>query len=213
MTSAEITWYIAMGGLFMCILGLGMRMRSILYRPYKKDLSRPQGSPWKGVLYAFTLGMAPWEKESTRLHWMAYIRGILFHVGLFSALGVLFISPWLTRYPTWLVWAAVALTGLGAVGGLAGVGMRWMDKNLRALSIADDYFSVVITSLFAGLACATLLAPAVLPAFYVVSALLLVYIPLGKIRHCLYFFFSKFIFGRSFGQRGVLGQPKSQYVE
>jgi hypothetical protein len=213
MLAAEITWYIAMSGLLLCVLGLGLRIRSILHLPYKKDLSRPQGNPLRGVLYAFTLGMAPWEKESTRLHWMAYIRGIIFHLGVFAALGVLFSSPWLSLYPAWLTWPAVFLTGVGALAGFAGIGMRRMDKNLRILSLRDDYFSVFMTSLFTGLAFLGLLWQAALPVYHLVAGLLLIYIPFSKIRHCLYFFFAKFIFGRYFGQRGVLGQPKSQYSE
>jgi len=52
-----------------------------------------------------------------------------------------------------------------------------------------------------------------LPAFYLVAALMLVYIPFSKIRHCVYFFYSKSFFGRHFGHRGVIGQPKSEYAE
>jgi hypothetical protein len=55
--------------------------------------------------------------------------------------------------------------------------------------------------------------PSVLPVFYVVGAVMLVYIPFSKIRHCVYFFYSKFFFGLSFGRRGVIGQPGSEYAD
>ncbi|MBI5565320.1 MAG: hypothetical protein HY870_10505, partial [Chloroflexi bacterium] len=76
MTIVEITRLIAIIGSGVCVLGIAVRLRSIMNRPFKPDLARAKGSTRRGALFAFTLGMAPWEKESTRLHWLAYIRGI-----------------------------------------------------------------------------------------------------------------------------------------
>src|SRR5512140_341464 len=78
-----LTRLFAWAGLIIGLLGILLRIKDILDRPFKNDLSRPKGDARRGMLYAFTLGMAPWEKESTRLHWIAYVRGILFHVGTF----------------------------------------------------------------------------------------------------------------------------------
>lgn len=213
MTIVEITRLIAIVGFGVCVLGILLRLRSIMNRPFKQDLARAKGSVRRGVLYAFTLGMAPWEKESTRLHWLAYIRGIAFHVGTFVALAALFVSPWLEAFPAWLKIAAAVVTGLGAIFGFAGIVMRRTEENLRVLSVPDDYASVALTSLFTALASVTLIALDVLPIFYVVAAVLLIYLPFSKIRHCVYFFYSKFFFGRNFGQRGVIGQPRSPYAE
>lgn len=213
MNVTEITRIIAVVGLVLCILGLAFRIRSIMNRPYKKDNSRARGNVSRALLYAFTLGMAPWEKESTRLHWIAYFRGILYHVGIFMAFGVLFASPWLDVMPQPLIWLAIAVTAVGAVAGFAGIIMRLADETLRVLSLPDDYASVFLTSLFVTLACVALLWPVTLPVFYLVAAVMLVYIPFSKIRHCLYFFYSKFYFGLGFGHRGVMGQTGSRYAE
>jgi hypothetical protein len=210
MNSVEITRLIAIAGLVLGALGIAVRLRDIMNRPFKKDLSRARGSDWRGVLYAFTLGMAPWEKESTRLHWVAYFRGIFFHVGVFMAFAVLFASPWLSLVPQFIVWLAVLVTAVGAVAGFAGAAMRWLDKNERALSLPDDYLAVILVSLFVTLACLALLWSAALPGLYVVAGVMSVYIPFGKIRHCVYFFYSKFFFGLGFGHRGVIGQPGSE---
>ena len=99
------------------------------------------------------------------------------------------------------------------MAGFAGIWMRLAEENLRALSLPDDYFSVFLTSLFTALAFAVLLWPVTLPLFYVVAAAMLIYIPFSKIRHCVYFFYSKFFFGQSFGHRGVIGHPASEYSE
>lgn len=202
-----ITRWIAVIGLVLGALGVLFRLREILNRPFKHDLARARGSVRRGVLYAFTLGMAPWEKESTRLHWLAYLRGIFFHLGVFAAFAVLFASPWLASFPRWLVWVGLAFTGVGALFGIAGIPMRRAGENERLLSTPDDYFSVLLTSIFALLAFSVLIEAAFLPIFYLVTALLAIYIPFGKIRHCVYFFYSKFFFGLTFGRRGVIGQP------
>lgn len=217
MTLLAITRIFALLGLGIGLLGILLRINEIMRRPFKQDLARPRGSERRGILFAFTLGMAPWEKESTRQHWLAYIRGILFHVGIFTAFGVLFaslwLSPWLALLPGWVMWIALALTAAGAVFGFLGIPMRLKGPNERLLSLPDDYFSVFLTSLFIALAAVVLLAPAWLPVFYVVTGVMSIYIPISKIRHCVYFFYSKFFFGYGFGRRGVIGQPKSEYSE
>jgi hypothetical protein len=229
------TRWIAIIGLGIGLVGILLRLKEIMNRPFKEDLSRPRGSLRRGILYAFTLGMAPWEKESTRQHWVAYLRGIFFHLGIFAAFGVLFASPWLAASGPvaasagWLVWGfarsaallIATLTGLGAILGYAGIVIRLRGENERALSLPDDYASVALTSTFTALACLTLLAaalPALQPAFallaalfYLVTAVMAVYIPFSKIRHCVYFFYSKFFFGFNFGRRGVIGQSKGEF--
>jgi len=208
-----ITRIIAIFGLALGLLGILLKIKDTMNRPFKQDLARERGSVSRAVLFAFTLGMAPWEKESTRIHWIAYLRGIFFHIGIFMAFGVLLVSPWLEALPAWLIWIAAAITGLGAVLGFAGIFMRLNGPNERLLSLPDDYFSVFLTSLFITLAFGTLLWASLLPVFYVVTGVLGAYIPISKIRHCVYFFYSKFFFGMSFGYRGVIGQSKGKYAE
>lgn len=208
-----ITRIIAIIGLALGLLGILLKLKEIMNRPFKVDLARERGSVGRAILFAFTLGMAPWEKESTRIHWIAYLRGIFFHLGIFMAFGVLIASPWLNLIPAWLIWLAVGITGFGALFGFAGIVMRLAGPNERALSLPDDYASVFLTSLFISLAFGTLLWPAVLPAFYVATGIMGAYLPISKIRHCVYFFYSKFFFGMSFGRRGVIGQPKGKYAE
>ena len=127
------------------------------------------------------------------------------------AFAVFFVSPWLAAVPLLFSGLAMLVTAAGAVAGFAGIWMRWSEENLRALSLPDDYFSVLVSSSFVALAFAALLWPVTLPVFYLVAAAMLVYIPFSKIRHCVYFFYSKFFFGQGFGRRGVIGHPESDY--
>jgi hypothetical protein len=213
MNTLSITQILVLAGFGICVLGILLRLREIMNRPFKKDLSVSRGSSRRGILFAFTLGMAPWEKESTRLHWLAYLRGIFFHVGIFAAFGVLLLSPWLVNLPQPLLWLLAIITVLGAVFGFAGIAMRLAGENERALSLPDDYFSVFLTAAFIALAATALFLPQALPVFYLITAVMLVYIPISKIRHCVYFFYSKFFFGAGFGHRGVIGDSKNQFQE
>lgn len=186
------------------LLSFGWRLRNFnaLSRPV--DHSSPKGDPLAGVLYAFTLGMAPWAKESTRRHWMAYMRGVAFHLAIFLGLALLLAGPWMGSFPGGWRTGLALVTGLGTLLGLAGFVARLVERNLRALSTPDDYFAVLLVSLFLAAATAALLNLALLPIFYFVSAVMLVYAPLGKIRHCIYYAYSRLFFGKFVGRRAVL---------
>jgi hypothetical protein len=134
-------------------------------------------------------------------------------LGIFTAFAVLFASPWLSAIPQPIIWLAICLTGVVAVFCFAGILMRLTSEDVRVLSVPDDYFSVFLSSLFVATAFLMLFAPLVLPVFYLVATVMLVYIPYGKIRHCVYFFYSKFFFGLSYGRRGVIGKTGSEYAD
>ncbi len=199
-----ITQLLAGIALVFAVLSFAKRLRaySTLSRPM--DRSTPKGDPRLGVLYAFTLGMAPWAKESTRRHALAYLRGVGFHLGIFLGLGVLLVSPWMAHLSLSLRQALAIGSSAGALLGLAGFIARLIEPNLKALSTPDDYAAVFLVSLFLGAGSLALLLPEFSPLFWVVSAAMLVYAPMSKIRHCIYFAYSRLFFGRFFGARGVL---------
>jgi hypothetical protein len=185
-----------------------LRIYNQLARPV--DRAKPKGNIKSGVLYAYTTGMAPWAKESTRLHMFAYLRGVAFHLGIFLGLGLLLASPWIHMLP-WVLRSLLAVgSGFGAVFGLIGFTMRLIESNLKAVSTKDDLFAVLLVSLFLSVATLWLLIPDALPAFYLVSAVMLVYAPFSKIRHCIFFAYSRLFYGKFIGSRAVL--PHSQQV-
>src|SRR5574341_495643 len=114
------TWIIV-GALVICVGGLGRLWSRMLARPLKADRAPASGSPAAGVVYAFTWGMMPWAKESTRLHLLAYLRGIVFHVGIGAGLVGLVLGLWAPALPAvyrLLLFAALAAGGLAGWGGL-----------------------------------------------------------------------------------------------
>jgi nitrate reductase gamma subunit len=209
MDAIQISQLMAALALVFCMVAFTYRILAFRRRPTPLDRARPNGSIARGLAYAFTLGMAPWSKESTRRHWLAYTRGVVFHVGIFLGLGVLLFSPWSHFLPAPV--RAILGTGLlaGAVLGLVGFTARLTEPNLKSLSNPDDYLAVLLVSLFLAAGGLWLFAPQTQIVFYLTSAMLLVYIPLGKIRHCIYFGFSRFYYGLFIGRRAVL--PHGQH--
>ena len=211
MSAMSIWQIVAALALAFSLAAFARKLRVFSALPRPADRSPVKGNPRAGVLYAFTWGMLPWAKESTRRHFIAYTRGVLFHLGIFLGLGVLIASPWLGGASAGLRALLALAAGLGALLGLAGAAMRLVEHNLRALSTPDDYFAVSIVSLFLASAGAWLLEPNLAPFFYTVSAIMLAYAPLGKIRHCIYYAYSRLFFGRFVGRRAVL--PHHQQAE
>ena len=199
---------ITLAGLVAGLYGIYLRYAETKRRILPTDKSPIKGNISHGITYAFTKGMMPWAKESTRIHMIAYLRGIGFHVGIFAAIGAVIISPfWAYLSPLLLLiifWVLI----LGAVLGAAGGVMRIAEHNLRGLSLPDDHFAVWLTTLFIAVAGLAVLSEAFIVPMYIISAITFVYVPLGKIRHCLYFFFSRIFFGKFFGRRAVFPHPE-----
>ncbi|MBE7433682.1 MAG: hypothetical protein HS100_07180 [Anaerolineales bacterium] len=194
---------LALVGLAAGLFGIYLRYAETKRRALPIDKSPVKGNIPHGIAYAFTTGMMPWAKESTRIHLIAYLRGIGFHIGIFTAIGTVILSPLWGFLPpllsSTLFWVLIPGALLGAAGGL----MRLAEHNLRGLSLPDDHFAVWLTTLFIAVTGLGLVFEAFVVPMYIVSAVTFAYIPLGKIRHCLYFFFSRTFFGKFFGRRAV----------
>jgi len=148
------------------------------------------GDPAAGVRYAFTGAMLPWAKESVRMNPASYAAGIAYHLGIAAAFARVFIA---SR-------ALSALALLGALAGCALLAKRIARPHLRGLSNADDFVSNALATGFAALAAGAPATSRVLPW---ALAALLAYIPLSKIRHCVFFFLSRYHLGAFFGRRGT----------
>jgi hypothetical protein len=194
---------LAIAGLVAGLFDIYLRYAETKRRVFPADQSLIKGTISHGIAYAFTQGMMPWAKESTRIHMIAYLRGIGFHVAIFVAIGAVIISPFWGSLPPLLFLVLFCILIIGAVLGAAGGIMRIAEHNLRGLSLPDDHFAVWLTTLFITVASLAVINDAFVIPMYIISAVTFIYIPLGKIRHCLYFFFSRIFFGKFFGRRGV----------
>jgi hypothetical protein len=166
--------------------------------------SKPQGNTLKGILYALSLGLAPWEKESAARHLPTYLAGIAYHTGIFAAFFYLFylLFPF-TLHSKFILVLRVFISA-GALFGLGLFIKRIVKSHLRKISCPDDFASNILVDLFLVITLADSFVPSLRPYVFAVATLMLFYIPMGKIRHCFFFFYSRILFGNFYGRRGVL---------
>jgi hypothetical protein len=161
------------------------------------------GDPWRGVAYAFGPGMSPTAKESVREHIPSYLAGVGFHVGVFTGLAYLLTLIVGIRIGVPIQRAVQVLCLAGTACGIGLLIKRSVDPHLRGLSCPDDFVANLLSTLFAGLAFCGTVWPAWDAAFLIVSMALFLYMPLGKIRHCFFFFTTRYSMGTFFGRRGT----------
>jgi hypothetical protein len=169
--------------------------------------AHPQGSSFTGIVYAFGQGMLPWEKESAAKHIWTYIAGTLYHVGILMVM--LFLGTVLLHIslPAIILQEVRITLVIGMVGGLALLIKRITQSNMRILSDSGDYLANIIVDLLILSALATTFAETMFIPFFTIAIITFIYVPFGKIRHCVFFFYTRFLFGDFFGKRGVFPHP------
>lgn len=175
--------------------------------------SEPRGSRWKGVAYAFGRGMMPWEKESAARHLPTYVAGMSYHAGIFSAIFCALSLAASVRLGPALV---LVLQVLMSAGFLAGTGLlvkRTIKPEIRHISCPDDYAANLIADIFILCGLLAVRFEALRIVFLSAAAVTFLYMPLGKIRHCFFFFYSRFLFGSYFGRRDVLPRRRPVKAE
>ena len=138
----------------------------------------------------------------------SYIAGVFYHCGIATALIYLFIALFnITVSGTIIVIAQVLML----MGGLCGAGLlikRIMSEPMRVISYIDDYASNIIVDIFILTALLCSRMPAFIPVMFIVAIIMFLYIPVGKIRHCFFFFLTRILFGTYYGRRGVFPAEK-----
>jgi hypothetical protein len=196
----ELALCVAAAWALLALVGLWLRTRSfgprVLFAP-------PAGDPAAGVRYAFTKAMLPQAKESVRLHLPSYLAGLVFHTGLLVAFGLLAAGVAGIEPGALVVRLARVATAAGALAGLGLLGKRIASPHLRGLSSPDDFVANLLTTTFTALAAVASFVPAARSVWLAAAIALLVYVPVGKIRHCLFFFPTRWHMGSFFGRRGT----------
>ena len=185
-----------------------LRLIVLLRRRSAVDLaSGAPGSAWRGVVDAFVTIVAPWRMESSRRHWTQYAEFVVFHLGVFCCIALSFAityAPGLLTVPLRAVVLGLMAASLAA-GGLR-LYRRVRLPEMRIISSPDDYLAMGMVLGFLGTGMLGLLGwEAAIVAYFVVSALFLVYEPFSKIRHYIYYPFARYYYGVAFGRRGVIG--------
>jgi nitrate reductase gamma subunit len=195
--------YLALVALFICIANLLFHAIRFFRLGPPKDYSRQSGNTGSSIIYSFTGAMSPAKKESAYLHLPTYTAGLFYHSGTFLSIGIFFILLFGADLSGWIKWLLVAILAVSAISGTGILIKRITLKKIRSLSNPDDYISNVLVTLFQIMTLIVLISEIFLPIYFLAASFLLLYIPLGKLKHALYFFAARYQLGLFYGWRGV----------
>ncbi|MEI6887980.1 MAG: hypothetical protein ACOYM0_10210 [Bacteroidales bacterium] len=208
-----MTWYTLffLFALLFCLITLSYHLILLFKSASPPDLAPPSGSVAAGIQYSLTLAMSPVKKESAFLHLPTYTAGLIYHLGTFLSVFLIFILWADVIFPPSL---SLGLASFMLVSALCGLGIlvkRMIKKGLRELSNPDDYISnILVTAFQIMMALSLAFGTMFTPWLFLTAGLLLLYIPVGKLKHMLYFFAARWQLGLFYGRRGVWPPLKKQ---
>ena len=207
--------YMTIGCLATCFLACFWHFFRLIRLGKPKDISQKSGNIAKAEIYSYTTAMLPNHKESAYLHIPTFTAGILFHLGVFISLA-LFIFFFFADTEIFRQWLALAIMMflmlfmlvLGAFSGFLLFLKRMFSNKLRALSTLDDYLSNFLSTLFQlSTGFYLILGEIFAPYYYITASILLLYLPVGKLRHAVYFFAARYQLGFFYGWRNSWPPP------
>ncbi len=200
-----MNWYqlLAIVSASICLMSCIIHGVKIISYGKPKDYSKKRGGISKAVGYSFTGAMSPMKKESAFLHLPTYIAGLSYHIGTFLSL-FLFIFFLIGIYPTGIVALIISIVLL--ISGISGFGIlikRISKDQLRSLSNPDDYISNLLVTLIQIMTAVVLYIPQTAPYYFILISIFFLYLPIGKLKHVVYFFAARYHLGFFYGWRGV----------
>jgi hypothetical protein len=147
--------------------------------------------------------MSPKKKETASGHLPTYTAGIIYHTGTFIGFFLLAFHFFSMRINGVIAHGLFILLLLSSLSGVLILLKRVISPTLRQLSNADDYWSNVMVGGFQVLSAFALVRPSFLTPLFIYASALLLYIPMGKLKHVVYFFASRIYLGLFFGHRGI----------
>ncbi len=191
-----------------CFISLSYHFYRLIKLGLPNDYSFKTGNLKSAIPYSFTGAMNPLKKESAYLHFPTYTAGIFYHIGTFISIALFFFFLFNINLPSALMWIITGILIFTILSGLGIFVKRIFLKKLRFLSSPDDFISNLLVTVFQTFTVIMLLNKSFSPYYNICAGLLFLYIPLGKLRHVLYFFAARFHLGFYYGWRGVWA-PKS----
>jgi len=167
-------------------------------------------TPKLSIMYSWMNIATPWAMESTRNKPFLYAQFVIFHIGVTAAIGLSFIIPYAPQLLQSIIFTNVirALIGAAFLVACLRIIRRVSQPVMRAISSPDDYFSLILLTVWFFFA--TLAVPnqaeegeLILKTYFWLTAFFLVYVPFSKISHYLYYPFTRYYFGKTMGHRGV----------
>ena len=201
------------------IAGMAYRLVRVLFLGYSPDKVPARGSKLGGALKSYLKGIIawpfiPWVKNTFKKNPLIYIAGGLFHLGLFVilVLGTAHMLVWKSLLG--ISWPTLPLPIVGWMAAVTIIAMvilfinRLINPVLKLISGPAEYFNLLIV--FLPMVTGYIMTHhlwfpyEVLYSLHMLSVdLLLIWIPLSRISHFMFYFFSKAIHGADFGKRAV----------
>jgi nitrate reductase gamma subunit len=214
--TAEVVHWIA---LVVMAIVYTLKIRWLLSFNLAKDKSAPgnpgQSNKQRGARYSFFNVAMPWSMESTRKPkgFIFYISFVIFHMGVVAGITLAFVS---TIAPDFLRIGVVANTMMvflvaAFLVSIYRIFRRTLRPLMRLISTPDDYFSLIMLTVWFGLGACTqaylmgvwgMTNETLLVAYLYLTSFFLLYVPFSKISHYLYYPFTRTYIGRALGQRG-----------
>jgi len=194
-----------------------LRIRWLLAFKAPKERQAP-GQPGRtnaqrGGMYSLANVMMPWAMESTRRGFPFYLTFVIFHLGVVAGIALAFLSTvaaGMFRVAA-VEWTFAGFLGAAFLVALYRVGRRFGRSVMRLISTPDDYFSLLMLTIWFGNALLALFHVSgrlpnetALIAYLLLTSFFLLYVPFSKISHYLYYPFTRYWLGRSLGHRGVM---------
>ena len=198
----ETQWIIAAASIVFAAVALLVQFL-IAKSGGRKDYSVQAGSPGKGIIYNFTVAMTPAHKESVSLHPVKFLIGIAMHFGVFAVIAKVFLLLAIADLQPCCPLVVGSFFIFSATCAVFLFLRRIFDRELRFMSSPEDYLSVLATTGFIAAAFLHEFAIIDTSLFFVCTAVVFFYIPLGKLRHAIFFFAARIDYGSRLGYRGT----------
>lgn len=196
-------WIISLAAFLICCISLAYHFFRLIRLGSPKDYSFKRGNLKSAISYSFIGAMNPFEKESAYLHLPTYTAGIVYHIGTFLSILIFFLLLFSISITGAFQWGFLCLLAVSSISGLGISIKRITQKKLRFLSNPDDYISNLLVTAFQIFTLIVLINVTFTPYYYICAGLLFLYIPLGKLKHLLYFFAARYHLGFFYGWRGI----------
>jgi hypothetical protein len=196
-----------------CFISLAYHLIRLIRLGSPKDYSSKRGDIKSAISYSFAGAMNPLQKESAYLHLPTYTAGVLYHIGTFISIAAFFLFFFRFSFANTFQWVLICILIASSVSGLGIFFKRIIVKKLRALSTPDDYVSNLLVTAFQIFTLIVLVKDTFTPYYFICAGILFLYLPLGKLKHSLYFFAARYHLGFFYGWRGIWPVKSSGQIE
>lgn len=188
-----------------------IKIVTLLKKPVPPEKAELKGDRVAGAFESLLNFLKPWSMESSRNNMFMYVEFVIFHIAVALTIGATFLIPLAPQIMTPAVTVIFMIfMALAFLIGLRRLHRRLTTPELRIISSPDDYFAIILMTVFFGIGVITMYfwlnkmpETAWMWLFFLMTTFFLLYVPFSKISHYILYPFGRVNFGRTFGGRGV----------